>query len=106
MKPLQQLAVSMGLPILLGVAVLGYIGWRGKAAKLHVENFCGQLQVGDSIDGLADSARGANLSVHEFPEHDGKGSLLVEDGVLLARHFCTLDYEQRKITRRELSFLD
>lgn len=106
MKILQQLAVSMGLPILVGVAALGYMGWRAKVAKVNVESFCSGLAIGDPIDGLADRARAAKLSVHEFPERDSKGTLMVEDGILLARHFCTLDYQQRKITRRETSFVD
>jgi hypothetical protein len=106
MNNLQRIALSMGLPILLGLAVMGYIGWRAKAAKAKIDAFCADVKVGATVDGLADRARSASLSVHEFPERDGKGNLLVEDGVLLARHFCSVQYEQHTITGLEKSFVD
>jgi hypothetical protein len=98
--------LSFALPIGLGVLFLSYMGVRASAAKTRVEAFCSELSVGSPIAGVVERAGAAGLTAHDFPVKEGKGSIMLEDGLLLARHFCTVNHEQGLIVSKEKSFTD
>jgi hypothetical protein len=97
---------GFALPIGIGVAFLGYMAVRANTAKTHVAAFCNDVVLGSEVTGLAERAKEQGLSTHEFPVKEGKSMLLIEDGILLARHYCSLNLEQNHIVSKETSFVD
>lgn len=98
-----------GVVFLLAVLV-GWIAYRGHAAKTRVHDFCKAISVGQSSAGLAARARAAGLHAHELPE-DGSVDpsvrvLLCSDGVMLARHICEVHHSGQRVTSARVGFID
>ncbi|HEX2730031.1 MAG TPA: hypothetical protein VHM70_00445 [Polyangiaceae bacterium] len=104
--PWNKLLTGLVLPLLIGVAFTGYIVIGAKHAATKVTAFCESVEEGAPIAGLPERAKQEGLGVHDFPVRDGKGVLIFEDGVLLARHTCTIEHREGRVTHKEKSFMD
>ena len=81
-------------------------------AKGRVEGFCEEIAVGREIAGLEERAKQAGLEVTHRPPlatTEGQrtpGRLTAWDGVMYARWFCDIKYEDDKVVSKEVFVLD
>ena len=101
--------VGLTVSIVLGVAVVAFIGWRVQrlgVAEGRVRAFCGQAAIGGPIEALDAGARAAGLRVLRFslpPEPGGPPPahrLVADDGWGTARWGCVLDNREGSVVRK------
>ncbi len=99
------LAGAVVLALTLGAAWLAYSSHQAQA---QVEAFCSTVSIDQSTEGLAVRARASGLKVSEIPNPSDPSTLvmLVMQGVGFARHLCTIESREEKVTKVERSFID
>lgn len=107
----KKVALGVGGLIALLALATGVFIYRLDRASTRIHEFCDSVQVGETIQAVHAKVTGAGLSATMLPQGDREpsnetGTLLIQDGVAMARQLCSLDVAEGRIVAKDRSFLD
>ncbi len=101
--------IAMGLALL--VAVLLWMGWKGRAARHRAEHLCAGFSAGADAEPFARRANELGLqTMPAMPRNDDpRGDVTVQmayDAIMLARWSCTVEVAGGRVLTAKVDFVD
>jgi hypothetical protein len=96
--------------IVVGVLIVAFALWgfiKTHWVKATVNEFCSEVVIGASIEGLEEKAKDMGLQVrHRMKLGDENAAIIAWEGWIFARWFCDVQHQDNKVVSKDCFFLD